>query len=71
VPLPHHYRSHTHHLYWLHFERLEHPTLTPKYHLEMSDEKTHDREKLKPLVKKAKRRVRVKKEQQYNSLNDI
>jgi len=37
----------------------------------MSDEKTHDREKLKPLVKKAKRRVRVKKEQQYHSLNDI
>jgi hypothetical protein len=26
----------------------------------MSDEKTHDREKLKPLVKKAKKRVRVK-----------
>jgi hypothetical protein len=29
--LPHHYRSHTHHLYWLHFERLEHPTLTSNF----------------------------------------
>jgi hypothetical protein len=29
--------------------------------IEVSDEKTHDREKLKPLVKKAKKRVRVKK----------
>jgi hypothetical protein len=29
--------------------------------LEVSDEKTHDGEKLKPLVKKAKKKARVKK----------
>jgi len=29
--------------------------------LEVSDEKTHDREKLKPLVKKAQKKARVKR----------